>query len=79
MTVLEFTQKVVAMRDAQKTYFRTRKLLDLRIARSLEIEVDRLTEDFLKNVKNALRMMQNWRYVLMHLLMRKVISFLLWK
>lgn len=53
MTVLEFTQKVVAMRDAQKTYFRTRKLLDLRIARSLEIEVDRLTEDFLKNVKNA--------------------------
>ena len=41
MNAQEFYLKVVEMRIAQKTYFRTRTQQDLRLARKLEGDIDR--------------------------------------
>lgn len=41
MTAKEFFFKVVEMRMAQKTYFKTRDQHDLRVARKLEGDIDR--------------------------------------
>lgn len=41
MNAQEFYLKVVEMRIAQKTYFRTRNQQDLRLARKLEGDIDR--------------------------------------
>lgn len=41
MTAEEFFYKVVEMRCAQKTYFKTRDQHDLRVARKLEGDIDR--------------------------------------
>lgn len=41
MTPQEFYLKVVDMRCAQKTYFKTRDPYDLRVARKLEGDIDR--------------------------------------
>lgn len=48
MTTKEFIQKVIEMRDAQREYFRTRSHLYLEKAKSLEKEVDKFTEDYVK-------------------------------
>lgn len=45
MTTLEFAKKVRAMRDAQKQYFKSRCSLDLRHAKKLESEIDKLLSD----------------------------------
>lgn len=41
MNAREFFDKVVEMRSAQKTYFKTRDQQDLRVARKLEGDIDR--------------------------------------
>ena len=41
MTAKEFFYKVVEMRCAQKTYFKSRSQHDLRVARKLEGDIDR--------------------------------------
>lgn len=41
MNAQEFFFKVIEMRDAQKTYFKTRDQRDLRLARKLEVDIDR--------------------------------------
>lgn len=41
MNPREFYDKVVEMRMAQKTYFKTRDAHDLRVARKLEGDIDR--------------------------------------
>lgn len=41
MNAEEFFYKVVEMRIAQKTYFKTRDQHDLRVARKLEGDIDR--------------------------------------
>lgn len=41
MTAKEFYSKVVELRCAQKTYFKTRDQHDLRVARKLEGDIDR--------------------------------------
>ena len=41
MTAKEFFFKVVEMRMAQKTYFKTRDQHDLRVARKIEGDIDR--------------------------------------
>lgn len=41
MTAKEFFDKVVEMRMAQKTYFKSRAQHDLRVARKLEGDIDR--------------------------------------
>lgn len=41
MNAREFFDKVCEMRQAQKTYFRTRDQIDLRVARKLEGDIDR--------------------------------------
>lgn len=41
MTAKEFFYKVVEMRMAQKTYFKSRDQHDLRVARKLEGDIDR--------------------------------------
>lgn len=41
MNAREFFDKVVEMRMAQKTYFKTRDQHDLRVARKIEGDIDR--------------------------------------
>lgn len=41
MNAREFFDKVVEMRMAQKTYFKTRDQFDLRVARKIEGDIDR--------------------------------------
>lgn len=41
MNAREFFYKVVEMRMAQKTYFKTRDQYDLRVARKIEGDIDR--------------------------------------
>lgn len=41
MNAREFFDKVVEMRCAQKTYFKTRDQHDLRVARKIEGDIDR--------------------------------------
>lgn len=41
MNAKEFFDKVVEMRMAQKTYFKSREQHDLRVARKLEGDIDR--------------------------------------
>ena len=41
----DLIKKVIQMRSAQKQYFKTRTLLDLAKAKSMEIEVDQLLKE----------------------------------
>lgn len=40
MTPKEFYEKVVKMREAQKSYFKTRSSMDLQLCKRLEKEID---------------------------------------
>lgn len=40
MTPKEFYEKVVKMREAQKSYFKTRSSMDLQVCKRLEKEID---------------------------------------
>lgn len=48
MEINEYAQLVKSMREAQKTYFRTRYTEDLNKSKKLEKQVDEATEGILK-------------------------------
>lgn len=50
-TFANFVILVRDMRAAQRLYFRTRSALDLRDAKKLEAEVDRLADELMRSAK----------------------------